>query len=194
MNYLAHIFLSGSDQQIKIGNFIGDFVKGNRYQQFPEKIREGVLLHRRIDEFTDSHPIVRQTVAFLRPAFGRYSAIVTDMYFDYFLAKNFRNYAAMSLTVFAYKFYIAALLNYSYLPERVKGFIFHFISTNRLGKYASPEGLFESLQIMANYKIPALDPKAIIHFLIEHQEILEVQFSSFFSDIIHFVENECKIK
>jgi acyl carrier protein phosphodiesterase len=194
LNYLAHIFLSGSDQQIKIGNFIGDFVKGTRYEQFPDKIREGVLLHRRIDEFTDSHPVVRQTVAFLRPAFGRYSAIVADMYFDYFLAKNFRKYASMSLTIFACKFYIAAILHYSYLPERVKGFIFHFIGTNRLVKYASTEGLFESLQIMSAYKIPTLDPGAVIHFLVEHQEILEVQFSSFFPDIIYFVENECIIK
>lgn len=69
MNYLAHIFLSGADRQIQVGNFIGDFVKGKNYQQYPEKIREGILLHRQIDTFTDSHPMHHETVNLLRPVF-----------------------------------------------------------------------------------------------------------------------------
>jgi acyl carrier protein phosphodiesterase len=148
LNYLSHIFLSKNDFQIQIGNFIGDFVKGSQLNDFPPAIKIGIILHRKIDHFTDNHTIVKETKMFLRPTFGRYSGIILDMYFDYFLAKNFKEYSSgKSLKFFAFKFYISAIANYKYLPIRVKGFIFHFIFTNRLYKYSSIDGLEQSLEM-----------------------------------------------
>ncbi len=191
MNYLAHIFLSGKDSHIQIGNFIGDFVKGSNYNNYPVRIRKGILLHRKIDTFTDTHSIVKETVAFLRPTFGRYSAIILDMYFDYFLAIHFSKYhSRKSLRVFAFRFYISAILNYNLLPIRVKGFIFHFIFTDRLSKYSNLKGLKSSLQIMSNYKIKALQPEETIHFLIENHIELEKQFHLFFPDLVEYVRIE----
>jgi len=186
LNYLAHIFLSGSKPKVKVGNFIGDFVKGSRLNNYPTDIKNGIVLHRKIDEFTDSHEIVRNMIGFLRPQFGRYSGIIIDMYFDYFLALNFKKYSNMSLTFFSIKFYISVLWNYKYLPKRVKGFIFHFISTNRLKKYGSLAGLESSLRIMESYKIPSLNPELIIDFLKKHHEFLENEFLIFMPDLIHF--------
>jgi len=65
LNYLAHIFLSGKDSDLQIGNFIGDFVKGNQFNDFPEGIRNGIILHRSIDHFTDNHEIVKETISFV---------------------------------------------------------------------------------------------------------------------------------
>ena len=73
MNYLAHIFLSGNDRCIQIGNFIGDGVKGDGYKQYPRKFQQGILLHREIDAFSDRHPLVREAVGIGRETFGRYS-------------------------------------------------------------------------------------------------------------------------
>jgi len=191
LNYLAHIFLSGNDSRLQIGNFIGDFVKGNRLDAYPVTIRNGILLHRKIDTFTDSHEVVQETIALLRPAFGRYSGILVDMYFDYFLANNFTMYAPQtSLNRFAYRFYFSSLINYKYLPDRVKGFIFHFIFTNRLGKYASLEGLKSSLEIMTTYKVSAINSKKTIDFLIQNHEELGKRFHQFFPDLIEFVKKE----
>lgn len=190
MNYLAHIFLSGNNPQIKIGNFIGDFVKGSRFDNYPPDIRQGIILHRKIDDFTDSHEVVKDTVNFVRPAFGRYSAIIVDMYFDYFLAVNFRKYASTSLHIFALQFYFSAILNYKYLPAKVQGFIFHFISSHRLHKYSSHAGLQNSLQIMANYKVSALNPLKTIEFLVEHEAEIEKRFSLFFPDLLAYVNKE----
>ncbi len=191
MNYLAHIFLSGNHPSIQVGNFIGDFVKGSRFESFPKGIRKGIIMHRKIDSFTDSHEVVIDTKAFIRPVFGRYSGIILDMYFDYFLAVNFKKYSAgKSLRFFAYRFYISALFNYRYLPARVKRFIFHFIGTNRLQKYESVEGLKYSLEIMSNHKVPAIDPEKTISFLVENNEELERRFFMFFPDLIEFVKNE----
>ena len=86
MNYLAHILLSGNDRRLQVGNFIGDFVKGTEYEQYPKRIKEGILLHRAIDSFTDNHPVFLETVDMLLPDFGRYSGIMADMFYDYLLA------------------------------------------------------------------------------------------------------------
>lgn len=192
LNYLAHIFLSGNNSNIQIGNFIGDFVKGSKFEAYPKNIRAGILLHRKIDEFTDSHVVVRDTIELLRPTFGRYSGIVVDMYFDYFLACHFIKYSSVSLNCFAYKFYFSALLHYKFLPKRVKNFIFHFIATNRLRKYATIEGLRDSLQIMANYKSSAIIPETTIQFLMENKEEIETRFHLFFPDLIEYVRVELK--
>jgi len=191
LNYLAHIFLSGNDHKLQIGNFIGDFVKGSQFDAYPARIREGIILHRKIDSFTDSHHIVKETIAILRPAFGRYSGIIADMYFDYFLANNFSTYSSQrSLNQFAHKFYFFAILNYTQLPDKVKKFIFHFISTNRLYQYSSLEGLRRSLEIMSYYKVSAINPNATIAFLIENNDALEDKFHQFFPDLIEFARNE----
>ena len=190
MNYLAHIFLSGTDSQVKIGNFIGDFVKGNHLNSQPLRIRSGIVLHRKIDSFTDSHPVVIETIGMLRPVFGRYSGIIVDMYFDYFLAVSFSDYAGVRLNTFAFRFYVDLLLYYKYLPVRVKRFVFHFITTNRLKQYSTLAGLKSSLQIMSNHKIPAIEPDKTIDFLIQNHDELEGKFHQFFPDLIRFVKSE----
>ena len=190
MNYLAHIFLSGTDSQVKIGNFIGDFVKGNQLNSQPLRIRSGIVLHRKIDSFTDSHPVVIETIGMLRPVFGRYSGIIVDMYFDYFLAVSFFDYAGVRLNAFAFRFYADLLIYYRYLPVRVKRFAFHFIITNRLKRYATLDGLKSSLEIMSNYKVPAINPDKTIDFLIQNQDELEEKFHQFFPDLIQFVKSE----
>ena len=190
LNYLSHIFLSKNQTGIAIGNFIGDFVKGSQFNDYPGNIRKGIILHRKIDHFTDNHPVVIELKAFIRPTFGRYSGIILDMYFDFFLASNFKKYSSVySLNLFAFKFYLAVLWNYKYLPSRVKGFIFHFIFTNRLNKYSTIEGLRNSLQIMAYHKMPALKPDNTINFLVDNKSKLEEKFQLFFPELIKFVDN-----
>jgi len=166
------------------GNFIGDFVKGNKYKQYPKHIRNGILLHRKIDAFTDSHEHFRAIVKLLQPEFGRYSAIIADMYLDHLLAINFKRYSGNSLLIFSIKFNIIVLSNYFYLPKKVKGFIFHFTFTNRLYKYKSLKGLKESLQIMADYKISALEPDKIIAFFELNSANVEKNFHYLMQDLI----------
>ena len=187
MNYLAHIFLSGNNKEIQVGNFIADFVKGSKLNEYPNEIRKGIVLHRLIDEYTDKHLIVKETIMLLRPEFGRYSGIIVDMYFDYFLAKNFNQYANnQSLSCLSLNFYFAVIWYYKYLPAGVKRFIFHFISTSRLTKYATVNGLKNSLEIMANHKVSALNPEQIIEFLEANLDELEQKFHLFFPELINF--------
>lgn len=70
MNYLAHIFLSGSNRKVQLGNFVGDAVKGSSYKNYPPDIAKGIQLHRAIDDYTDHHPAVCEVVHRLQPEFG----------------------------------------------------------------------------------------------------------------------------
>ena len=58
MNFLAHIYLSGNNDLLKIGNFMAYGIRGNDYLDYPEGIQKGIILHREIDTFKDSHPIL----------------------------------------------------------------------------------------------------------------------------------------
>ena len=89
MNYLAHLVLGGADSDVRLGNFIGDSIKGNQVEQYPDAVAAGIVLHRWIDSYADAHPIASNARAALRPRLGRLSAVGVDLLYDHFLAKNF---------------------------------------------------------------------------------------------------------
>ena len=122
MNYLAHIYLSGDSKEIKVGNFIGDFVKGNQHQHFPEKVAYGIILHRRIDSFTDQHSAVRECIQLLRPGYGKYAGIVADIFFDHFLASNWKDYSMDSLHHFTKNAHAIFLSNFGFCHSRSNSF------------------------------------------------------------------------
>lgn len=88
MNVLAHIYLSGDSEKVIIGNYIGDYVKGRDYLNYPEQIRKGIIIHRHIDDFTDRHPVVHRSKIFFTRKYHKYSGVVTDIIYDHFLTKE----------------------------------------------------------------------------------------------------------
>jgi len=188
MNYLAHIFLSGSDRKMQLGNFIGDAVKGNSYQNYPQAISNGILLHRAIDDFTDNHPVIKEMIRTLKPYFGRYSGVLLDIYFDYLLASRFTSLAGLSLKKYTRRFYITLIINYHYLPVRIKRFVWHFIATDRLGKYAKPEGIREALEIMVDYRHLDISVDKAMQYLSEHEEELFAAFQPFWVELQAYCE------
>ena len=104
MNFLAHIYLSGDDDQIKIGNFMADSIRGHSYENYPSDIKKGILLHRAIDSFTDMHPIYRKSKHRLHEKYGHYSGVIMDIFYDHFLAKNWIKYSDENLEDYAENF------------------------------------------------------------------------------------------
>ena len=80
MNFLAHTYLSGCNEEIIVGNFMGDYVKGSHYRNFPEQVRKGILIHRDIDYFTDSHLITRRNKARVAEKYHKYAGTVIDIF------------------------------------------------------------------------------------------------------------------
>ncbi len=150
MNFLAHLFLSGDNPEIMVGNFIGDFVRGkNIYDQFNYTIALGIELHREIDEFTDNHAVVKESKVRLRPKYRHYSPVIVDMFYDHFLAKNWHMYHPIPLNRYASEAYVILNQFNNQLPERVQGLLPHVIRGNWLFNYSRIEGIHGALSGMS---------------------------------------------
>ena len=97
MNFLAHLYLSGDNEDLIIGNFIADMVKGRQIENFQEEVVKGIELHRKIDYFTDNHAIVDQSKRRLRNKYRLYSGVIVDMFYDHYLAANWSEYSRIPL-------------------------------------------------------------------------------------------------
>ena len=186
MNYLAHLFLSGSDEHVMVGNFIGDYVKGNTWNKFPENIKKGILLHRQIDSFTDSHPKFREAKTFFRDEFGLYSGIVIDLIYDHYLAKNWNKYSDLTLRTFAKRSHAVLLQNFIYLPVRVQSFLPFLIQHRRLESYASVNGIVQTLKIMSNYSSLPAKSDFVKETIQANNNFFEANFSEFITDLIKY--------
>ncbi len=149
MNYLGHIYLSGYNEAGMIGNFIGDHVKGKGYLNYPLEIQKGILLHRKIDLFTDSNPHWQNIRERIRPVYKRYSGVVSDLFVDHFLAVHWYDFKGIKLNNDARWAYAVMLKNINVLPQNVQQFIPYLIQHRRLQSYATIEGIETSIQIMA---------------------------------------------
>jgi acyl carrier protein phosphodiesterase len=136
MNFLAHAFLSGSDDDTLIGNFIADAVKGNKQNQFRKGIHNGILLHREIDRYTDQHPVFIRSKERVQPQYGKFSGVIIDIYYDHFLAANWETYADYDLSEFAVHVYGLMLSNYNILPPNSRRILPYMIIHNWLVGYS----------------------------------------------------------
>lgn len=186
MNFLAHIYLSGNDNEIIIGNFIADGIKGKQYMDYPPKIAKGILLHREIDTFTDAHPTVRLSTAKLHENHGHYSGVIVDVFYDHFLAKNWHEYHEQPLQDFVQDFYTLIQNNFSKLPTRIQNMMPYMISQNWLLSYASIEGIDKILNQMSRRtrKIGHLDT-AVVELQKFYPEF-KSEFTSFFDELKEF--------
>ena len=194
MNYLAHIYLSGDSDEIILGNFIADYVKGNKYLNYPEQVSYGIRLHRSIDLFTDQHVLVKECINILKPGYGRYAGIVTDVFFDHFLAANWNFYSEHTLRQFAKHAHAVFLSNFLLLPFRVKQFLPFLIQHKRLESYAQRDSMFQVLEIMSRRTSLPANSEWAMHILNQEYDQFEALFRSFFAELINYVETDFGIK
>jgi acyl carrier protein phosphodiesterase len=190
VNYLAHIYLSGESDEIKLGNFIGDFVKGKQFMKYPPNVAKGILLHRQIDSFTDSHRVINECIVKLRPGFGKYSGIVIDIFLDHFLAVNWHNYSCEKLSSFTKDFHAILLSNFFQLPNQVKMFLPFLIQNKRLQSYVSFDGIEKTLRIMVSRTSLPSETDFAMNILEEEYVFFNHAFNMFFPEMIQFVELE----
>lgn len=122
MNYLAHILLSGDNLDIQVGGLLGDFVKGPLQGQYPEKVEQGIALHRKLDVYTDAQPELQHLIRTFSPQWRRFAGIFLDITFDHFLATHWRQYHPSSLEHFCQRFYRHLDTCHPWLPARAQHF------------------------------------------------------------------------
>lgn len=186
MNFLAHIFLSFNDNEITIGNFIADSIRGNKYKHLPERVQKGIILHRHIDTFTDAHPTVRKSTKRLHKNYGHYSGVIVDIYYDHFLAKNWETYSDVPLDEFVENFYDLLEEHYAILPIGVKRMMPYMIADNWIYNYSKMKGISRVLDGMNRRTKNRSKMNFAILDLEEHYTEFEAEFTSFFEELITF--------
>lgn len=187
MNYLAHIFLSGTDEAVVIGNFIGDYVKGRDYLMYPPNIRKGLILHRRIDWFTDMNHIVQQSKKYFAPKYHKWAGIAIDIIYDHFLIINWLKFCPVPLHVYKDDIFDVLQKYYPVLPERVKYFASSFIQKDWIGIYSTQEGIVNILYRMS-LRTPFPDESAFAaEALSKYYGELNDEFMTYFPELIRYV-------
>lgn len=186
MNFLAHAHLSGKNNDVLLGNFIADAIKGKKLLEYRKEIQYGILLHRQIDSFTDKHELFMQSAGRVRKDFGRYSGIVIDIFYDHFLALNWREYDERELHVFAAHIYGILTRNVFILPNRTKKLLPFMISQNWLTSYASLDGLKHVFNGMDRRtgRISGMDKAVAV--LKQNYDELFADFKAYYPIIINF--------
>ncbi|MCI9845630.1 ACP phosphodiesterase [Flavobacterium pectinovorum] len=183
MNFLAHIYLSGENDLIKIGNFMADGIRGKQFEHFPYDVQKGIILHRFIDTYTDSHDIFRQSTKRLHEKYHHYAGVIVDIVYDHFLAKNWTKYSDEKLEDFINRFYNSLHDNYAILTEKTQDLMPYMIERNWLLSYRTVEGIHQILTQMDRRSKNISKMQFASEELKEFYTDFEDEFTSFFEDI-----------
>jgi len=186
MNFLAHIYLSGDNNMVAIGNFMADGIRGETYKQYPLEIQKGILLHREIDTFTDAHTIVRQSTKRLHQNYGHYSGVIVDILYDHFLAKNWSIYSSVPLEDYTEAFYEVLESHFEILPLRVQRLMPFMIADNWLLSYSKIEGVQRVLDGMNRRTKNRSKMNKATRELRTYYSEFEEEFTAFFEELISF--------
>jgi acyl carrier protein phosphodiesterase len=190
VNYLAHAYLSFSDPDILAGNMISDFVKGKKKFDYPLKIRNGISLHRMIDEYTDYHPATKEAKEFLKSTSGLYAGSFIDIVYDHFLANDTHEFEEGALAVFAEKTYNQLDAYKNLLPEKFEKFLFYMHQQNWLFHYRSLEGIHHSFQGLAHRAKYIEDAEPVYQAFLNHYDALKNCYELFFPNLKAYAYNE----
>ena len=193
MNYLAHTYLSGENDDIKVGNFLGDWVKGSDYLKYSEDIRTGIILHRNIDSFTDRHPLVRKGASRFKLRYARYSGIIMDILYDHYLAHNWKDFHSMTLREYMNRIHNVVFNNFGLYPLRLQNYVPAFMSERWIERYATLDGIREVLDTMSKRTSLPNETEFAISVMQSYYVDFRHEFFDFFSQIIEFVESKFMI-
>lgn len=186
MNFLAHIYLSGKNEELILGNFIADSIKGKKYLKYPPGVQKGILLHRNIDHFTDTHPIVKQSSSKLHKNYSHYAGVIVDIYYDHFLASQWELYSDVPLENFVADFYKLLQKNFDLLPAPIQNFLPYMVADNWLLSYASIEGIARILYQMNIRTRNIVKMDRAVDDLQENYQEFQKEFRVFFPQLQNF--------
>ncbi|MDK7374461.1 MULTISPECIES: ACP phosphodiesterase [Weeksella] len=188
MNYVAHQVLSFGDPNLQLGNLLGEVVKGNQYQQYSPNLQKGILLHRQIDTFTDAHPIVKESTALLHADQGKFSPIVIDVIFDYFLIQHWETFVTQPFKSFKKNCYQLFKTSEQIFPPKLQYIIYHLLLHDWFENYTTLEGVALTLRNIGKRTKFENRLANSLPILRQHLPELERNFFSFYPQL----EQNCR--
>lgn len=190
MNYLAHLFLASYSDDAMLGALLGDFVKPHSDYQFSAETETEILTHRKVDSFTDSHPVVLDAKRLFEGPSRRYAGILLDVFYDHVLASSWERYSAEPLAGFIRRVYGGLAAQAQVLPPNLARAVPYMIEQDWLGSYVDYAGVEIAIRrISTRLSKNGGQLRDGLSDLQAHQAALADGFHAFFPDLIAFVEH-----
>lgn len=201
MNYLAHLYLAavpadlskrqaslsdGTDEAL-VGSLLGDFVKGDYHEQYPPAIQRSILLHRRVDAFSNAHPIYRRSKRRIHSSYRHTRGILVDLFYDHFLARNWDQYAAEPLPAFTRRVYQALEVHWDILPHRLQSILPRMAADDWLLAYGDIANIGHALAGLSRRLSRENELHRGLDELRANYADLEGDFRAFFPEIVDYV-------
>lgn len=191
MNYLAHLHLAHISQTSLAGALLGEFARGAIDPALPPELQLGILLHRRIDSFTDAHPRHLGAVRALPSPFRRYGGIIMDMMFDHFLARHWSRYHPWALADFI-GYSHRRLQPGAHWPPDMVMLVERLKQHRLLAQYRSLEGITRAIiRIDGRFRRPTPLPDCA-PLLRAHYDEMEQAFLAFYPELQDFVLSQTR--
>jgi acyl carrier protein phosphodiesterase len=189
MNHLMHLFLSGSEPEILVGNLMGDFVKGRLDDRFPVRIRRGIEIHRKIDSFAAGNEFFLRSKRCIDPYYAHYRAVLVDLFYDHFLARHWAAYSPVTLEEFVRSSHQILCRYEAHLPPRLLELLPRMFSRHWLLAYREPAGIETALRRMSD-RLRRPGPLAEgFAELSEKEDLLLSDFRLFLPDVSAYTDS-----
>lgn len=195
MNFLAHLHLADGTAGDMTGGVAADFVRNPDLHRLSPEVFRGVMLHRLIDGFTDRHPTTLRSISRVSRTMGWYGGIVIDIYYDHILAREWLRYSSEPLASFAARSYAVLDASHAALPDDARKFIRKFVDEDRLNRYATLDGIEDTLDRVSRViaeRIPhrAMQLTLAMPLLIEKDADIAADFHEFYPDLMAFAAEQ----
>jgi acyl carrier protein phosphodiesterase len=193
MNYLAHSFLSFSAEPVLFGQFIADDIKGNKWQLHDKHVQAGILLHRFIDDYTDTHPLVLDLKLKMHSELGKFSGVVLDVLLDHVLSNRWAAYSNVDRESWIVNTYSRLHNRHAEMSDKRKFILEKMIEHDWMNMYYTGEGTAKILNQMAR-RIPIANPleNSFRVYEAREKEIIST-FDEFFPQILTATQSKFNI-
>jgi acyl carrier protein phosphodiesterase len=188
MNFLAHAYLSFQHPQILVGNMISDFVKGAAKNNYANDVRQGIMLHREIDSFTDVHPATKKAKEIFRPYYRLYSGALVDVLYDHFLANDKKIFDDTSLNLFTQNVYQVLEQHTAELPGRFVQVLAYMKMEDWLYNYKYDSGIERSLRGLVRRTAYLSESNTAYTLFLNNYTALQSCYEDFFPDVKQFAK------
>lgn len=193
MNYLAHAYLSFGNPEILMGNMISDFVKGKKKFDYPSEIQKGIMLHRYIDTFTDTHEATKEAKEVFRPDYRLYSGAFVDVVYDHFLATDSAEFTDTTLYYFSQQVYSSLDRHLQWMPDRFAGMYPYMKKQNWLYNYRTLAGTWRSLEGVVRRSVHLTDSETAYKLFDKHYQLLQSCFRHFWASAKPSIQNQFEL-
>lgn len=187
MNWLAHLYLSEDSPEFRVGNLLPDLASAAMLADLPEPFQKGIRCHRQIDRFTDTHPRFKSCVSRFPKPYRRYGGILTDVYFDHFLARDWSKYSNESLPAFIAKVHREIETCLPEVPPEVTPYLRRMRDENWLSSYHTLVGITEILRRVSRRLRRPFDLSASLPIFEAHEAGFADDFQAFFPELLEHV-------